>query len=130
MPLSIIRLVAASFRKSTFGRLPSACRGPSAPVPSIPTPVPGEMVGSVVPAKSVAAGVMPRSQALNIVSTPVMLLFRLGMPTLLRMMCAIAPVRVMVVFGSLGGLASMLNCVPFMNDVLLYQVFPPDEWLA
>jgi len=32
------------------------------------------------------AGVMARSQLLNIVSTPVMLLFRFGMPMLLRMM--------------------------------------------
>ena len=27
-------------------------------------------------------------------------------------------------------LASMLYCEPFMNEVLLYQVFPPVEWLA
>ena len=67
---------------------------------------------------------------MNIVSTPVMLLFRFGKPMLLRMMCARAPVRMIVVFGSPGGLASMLYWVPFLNDVLLYQVFPPDEWLA
>ncbi len=59
-----------------------------------------------------------------------MLLFRFGKPMLLRMMCASEPVSVMVVFGSSGGLASMLYCVPLWNDVLLYQVFPPDEWLA
>ena len=49
---------------------------------------------------------------------------------LLRMMWTIAPVSVIVVLGSPAGLASMLYCVPFMNDVLLYQVLPPDEWLA
>jgi hypothetical protein len=27
-------------------------------------------------------------------------------------------------------LASMLYWVPLLYDVLLYQVFPPEEWLA
>ena len=49
---------------------------------------------------------------------------------LFRMMWTNDPVNVMVVSGMPAGLASMLYCVPFMNDVLLYQVFPPVEWLA
>ena len=64
------------------------------------------------------------------VSTPVMLVFLLGNPMLFRILCASAPVSVIVVFGSPAGLASMLYCVPFMNDVLLYQLLPPVEWLA
>src|SRR5262245_49444442 len=124
-----MRLAAASFRKSTCRMPPSAARGPMAPEDSMPTPVP-ETLGSEVLRKSLLAGVMPRSQLLNMVSTPIMLLLRFGRPRLFRMMWASAPVRMMVVFGSLAGLASMLYWVPFMNDVLLYQVFPPVEWLA
>src|SRR5262249_15587532 len=117
VPLSIIRLPAASLRKSTAGRLPSACLGPVAPV-------------SDVLAKSLAAGVMFRSQVLNMVSTPPMLEFLFGNPMLFRMMWASAPDSVIVVLGSPAGLASMLYWVPFMYDVLLYQVLPPVEWLA
>ena len=83
--MSIILLAAASFRKSILGMVPSGARGPSAPDDSMLIPVP-DTLGSVVLAKSVVAGVIIRSQLLNIVSTPVMLLFRLGMPMLLRMM--------------------------------------------
>jgi hypothetical protein len=109
---------------------PSAARGPIAPEDSMLMPVP-DTLGSETLRKSLLAGVMARSQLLNIVSTPVMLLFRFGMPRLLRMMWTSDPVRMIVVFGSPGGLASMLYwALPFMNDVLLYQVFPPDEWLA
>jgi len=42
-----------------------------------------------------------------------MLLFRFGKPMLFRMMCASAPVSVMVTSGMSAGLASMLYCVPF-----------------
>ena len=77
MPLSIIWLPAASFRKSTAGMLPSAARGPSAPEDSMVMPVPVTL-GSVMLEKSLAAGVSSRSQLLNIVSTPVMLAFLFG----------------------------------------------------
>jgi hypothetical protein len=58
--------------------------------------------------KSLAAGVIFRSQLLNWVSTPVMLLFLLGKPTLFLMMCTSEPVRIRVCDESVGGLASML----------------------
>ena len=81
----------------------------------------------------VFAGVMFRSQVLNMVSTPSMLLFLFGKPMLFRMMWPALPVRMMVPVtlpDESKLLASMLYCVPFMYDVLLYQVFPPVEWLA
>jgi hypothetical protein len=62
--------------------------------------------------------------------------FLFGKARLFLMMCAAAPVRVtpsVLVpppLGALHVLASMLNWVPFWNEVLLYQVFPPEEWLA
>jgi hypothetical protein len=65
---------------------------------------------------------------------PVLALPRVAMPIL--MMCASTPVRVtpsVLVpppLGALQVLASMLKLVPFWNAVLLYEVFPPEEWLA
>jgi hypothetical protein len=75
--LSIIWLLAASFRKSTAGKLPSASRGPSAPELSMLSPVP-DTLGSETLRKSFAVGVRLRSHELKAVSTPVMLLFLLG----------------------------------------------------
>jgi hypothetical protein len=133
VPLSIIALPAASFMKSTFGRLPSAWRGPNAgEVVSMVWPVP-DTLGSVMLRKSLAAGVIFKSQALNWVSTPFMLVFLLGKPMLFRMMWTLVPVRVtpsVLLPAESQVLASMLYWVPFWNDVLLYQVFPPAEWLA
>ncbi|HVY36890.1 MAG TPA: hypothetical protein VHM31_03115 [Polyangia bacterium] len=73
---------------------------------------------------------MSRSQVFEAVSTPFMLAFLFGNPMLLRMMWTSDPVSVIVIDVSPDGLASMLYCVPLPYDVLLYQVFPPDEWLA
>src|SRR5450432_3716631 len=70
VPLSIMALPAASLMKSTFGTLPSARRDPSASeVVSMACPVP-PMVESVMLRKSLAAGVIFRSQVLNWESTP------------------------------------------------------------
>src|SRR3954465_11875025 len=114
-------LPALSFMNvHAVGMPPSASRAPMQPV-------------SDVLAKSVLASAMPRSHVLNMVSTPSMLLFLFGNPTLLRMMCALLPDKVIVpvTFPDESKLlASMLYCVPFMYDVLSYQVLPPVEWLA
>jgi hypothetical protein len=102
------------------GILPSACRGPVQPV-------------SDVLAKSVAASVMPKSQVLNVVSTPPMFEFLFGNPILLRMICALSPVNVMVATTlpeESKLLASMLYCVPLLYEVLFNHVLPPVEWLA
>src|SRR5262245_60394460 len=126
-------LPIASFKKSIRGMVPSGARGPSAPDDSMLMPIACPLVGalgSVTLAKSAFAGVRLRSHELNIVSTPSMLLFRFGNPMLLRMMWARLPVRTMVPVtlpDESKLLASMLYCVPFWNEVLLYQVFPPVE---
>ena len=104
--------------KLTSGRLPSALRGPMM------------TLASLVLAKSPLAGVMFRSHVLNVVSTPVMLVFLFGKPMLFRILWTLSPIRMIVIDESPGGLASMLYCVPFMYDVLLYQSLPPDEWFA
>jgi hypothetical protein len=107
VPLSIILLPAASFMKvQADGMLPSASRGPVQPV-------------SDTLAKSEAAGVMPKSQELDAVSTPSMLEFLLGKPMLFRMMCTLVPVRMMtavaMVLPSAAKLeASMLYWVPLL----------------
>ena len=120
-PLSMRGLPALRCRKvQADGMLPSASRGPVQPV-------------SDVLAKSALVSLMLRSQVLLAVSTPVMFAFLLGKPTLFRMMWTLLPDNVMVpvTFPDESKLlASMLYCVPFMYDVLLYQVLPPVEWLA
>src|ERR1700753_994019 len=83
VPLSIIGLPAVRCMNGMFGRLPSACRGPMYPA-------------SEVLAKSAAAGVIPRSQVLNDVVAPSMLLLLFGNPMLLRMTWTFDPVRVIV----------------------------------
>jgi hypothetical protein len=75
---------------------------------------------------------MFRSQVLNMVSTPSMLLFRFGTrccsasggPCSRRMMVPHVAGR------NRSCSRACLYCVPFMYDVLLYQSLPPDEWLA
>ncbi len=114
-------LPAASFRKSTLGKLPSAWRGPIAGETvskALPVTV---RLGSVMLRKSLAAGVIFRSQVLNAVSTPypVMYWFLLGYPMLFLIMCTLSPVRmtpsvlVPPPLGSLQVLAIMLYWVPF-----------------
>ena len=96
------------------------------------------MLGSVMLRKSDAFGIMFRSQVLNWVSTPypVMYLVLVGIADVVPHYVHLVPVKItpsVLVpppLGSLHVLASMLYWVPFWNDVLLYQVFPPEEWLA
>ncbi|AGP34154.1 hypothetical protein SCE1572_06365 [Sorangium cellulosum So0157-2] len=107
----------SSMNTHAEGMLPSASRGPVQPA-------------SDVLSKAELASVMSRSQVLNAVSTPPMFEFLFGKPMLFRILCASAPVKMIVWLLSSGGLASMLYWVPFLYAVLLSQVLPPDEWFA
>ena len=54
-------------------------------------------LASLVLAKSPLAGVMFRSHVLNIVSTPIMLVFLFGKPMLFRILWTLSPVKVIVI---------------------------------